>query len=126
MRLVLNSALKFLLDLDIISTFFHLLVYSISDSLRNVVFSVLIYETIINLRISEKTCETYIICSYKSRKFPRTFNCYMVIKHFYLNIRTKTSYFYGNFTVISTLLSQSPFHHFQYEPSLTHNNLSDH
>ena len=32
-------------------------------------------------------CETYIVRSYKSRKFSQAFNYYMVIKHFYLNIR---------------------------------------
>ena len=33
----------------------------------------------------------YIICSYKSRKFSRTFNYYMIIKHFYLNIRASNT-----------------------------------
>lgn len=33
-------------------------------------------------------CESYIVRSYKSRKFSRAFNCYMIIKHFYLNICT--------------------------------------
>ena len=36
-------------------------------------------------------CETYIVRSYKPRKFSRTFNYYMIIKHLYLNIRASNT-----------------------------------
>ena len=36
-------------------------------------------------------CKTNIVCSYKSRKFPRTFYYDMIIKHFNLNICTSNT-----------------------------------